>query len=129
MSWYRFAGQALPYDVTTRRGMRFWTFAPGAIEVRGPVLLLRDHDQSLRRGRAVLENVDLGLSLSAWTRTFVRVGQGLSIGITVLARDEDRVLHAVADEVSIVDRPAFPSCKISSVLEEDGPWPRTPALT
>lgn len=129
MIWYRFAGQALPYDVTTRRNLRFWSFAPGAVEIRGPVRLLRDHDQSLRRGRAVLEDVGDALLLSGWTRSFVRTGLGLSIGITVLAMDGDRVLHAVAEEVSIVDRPAYPSCKISSVHEEDGPWPRTPART
>ena len=130
---YRFAGLAAPYDATTRRALRRWSFAPGSIAPGTGVRLLRDHDESQRIGRVFLaaENVS-GLVVRGRTRFPVRAGLGLSVGIVPVTVERRagvfHVVRAVLDEISIVGTPAYPECVITEVHEEES-WRDTLALS
>lgn len=130
---YRFAGLAAPYDTITRRALRRWSFAPGAIAPGTGVRLLHDHDEAQRLGRVALavEGVS-GLVVRGRTRWPVRAGLGLSVGIIPVVVERRagvfHVVRAVLDEISIVGTPAYPECVITEVHKEES-WRDTPVLS
>ncbi len=106
------SGLAAPYDVTTKRAMHFWRFAPRSLVMGGTIRLLRDHDNAQELGRVLrAQQRRRAVWVDGWSWEPIPDGAPLSVSFDVIEERRERgvrvIIKARLIEVSVVKKAAF----------------------